>query len=74
MEASNPHEGGLAIFKSRAPRNQAAALSGSTTDCAPDVMSGISGHGFLIASESFTRHPSGPGTQPMNLISEGECK
>lgn len=40
------------------------ALNGCAAVCASDVIVGISGHGFLIASDSLTRQPSGPGIQP----------
>lgn len=42
----------------------AEALNGSATICALDIISDISGQGFLIASEILTRQPSGPGMQP----------
>ena len=45
------------------------SLNGSATACAADVTIGISGHGFFMASESLTTHPSGPGMQPMRLVS-----
>lgn len=35
----------------------------------PDIIMGVSGHGFLIASDSLTKHPSGPGIQPENTVS-----
>lgn len=44
-------------------------LSGSAAASASDVIVGISGHGFLIASDSLTKHPSGPGMQPEETIS-----
>lgn len=44
-------------------------LHGCTTVCVSDVTVGISGHGFLIASDNLTRHPSGPGIQPGETIS-----
>ena len=40
------------------------ALNDYAAVCASDVIVGISGHGFLIASDSLTRQPSGPGIQP----------
>ena len=45
------------------------SLNGSATACAADVTIGISGHGFFMASESLTTHPSGPGIQPTKLVS-----
>ena len=45
------------------------SLNGSATACAADVSIGISGHGFFMASESLTTHPSGPGIQPIRLVS-----
>ena len=45
--------------------NHVVSLNGSATACASDVTVGISGHGFLIASDSLTKHPSGPGMQPI---------
>ena len=44
-------------------------LDGSTFACASDVTVGISGHGFLIASDSLTKHPAGPGIEPEETIS-----
>ena len=44
------------------------ALSGCAAVCASNVIVGISGHGFLIASDSLTRQPSGPGIQPENSL------
>ena len=45
-------------------------LHGCTAIRASDVIVGISGHGFLIASDSLTRHPLGPGIQPEENISD----
>lgn len=42
------------------------SLNVSATASAADVTIGISGHGFFMASESLTTHPSGPGMQPFN--------
>ena len=39
-------------------------LNGSVTASAVGVIPGIPGHGFLIASDSLTKHPSGPGIDP----------
>ena len=44
-------------------------LDDSTFACASDVTVGISGHGFLIASDSLTKHPEGPGIEPGKTIS-----
>ena len=44
-------------------------VHGCTALCVSDVTVGISGHGFLIASDNLTRHPSGPGIQPEEMIS-----
>ena len=46
------------------------ALNELAAACAPDVIVGISGHGFLIASDSLIKHPSGPGIQPERTISD----
>ena len=35
-----------------------------------DVIVDMFGHGFLIASDSLTKHPSGPGIQPEDTISD----
>jgi len=48
--------------------NQAVALKGSATDCAPEVTVGTSGQGFLIASDNLTKQPFGPGIQPRLLL------
>lgn len=45
------------------------ALNGSAGARFPDVTIDISGHGFLIASDSLTKHPSGPGMEPERTIS-----
>ena len=45
------------------------SLNGSATASAADVTIGISGHGFFMASESLTTHPSGPGMQPIRPVS-----
>lgn len=45
------------------------ALNRFVAACAPDVIVAISGHGFLIASDSLTKHPSAPGIQPGDTIS-----
>ena len=38
--------------------------------CASNAIVAISGHGFLIASDSLTKHPLGPGIQPKEIISD----
>ena len=43
--------------------SQAVALKGSTAASVGEA-SGISGHGFLMASDIFTRQPFGPAIQP----------
>ena len=48
------------------------SLNGSATACAADVTIGISGHGFFMASESLTTHPSGPGMQPIKTHEFGQ--
>ena len=45
------------------------SLSVSVTASAADVTIGISGHGFFMASESLTKHPSGPAMQPTKPVS-----
>lgn len=45
--------------------DQVVALKGAVTDSAASVTSGISGQGFLMASDSLIGHPSGPGMQPV---------
>ena len=46
------------------------ALSACVAICASDVIVGMFGHGFLIASDSLTKHPSGPAIQPNETISD----
>lgn len=48
----------------------AVALNGCAPVCASDVIGGMFGHGFLIASDSLTKHPLGPAIQPKETISD----
>ena len=54
---------------SHAPYN-VVDLHDCTAVCVSDVTVGMFGHGFLIASDNLTRHPSGPGIQPEENISD----
>lgn len=46
----------------------AVALKFSTAEEIMEPLSEISGHGFLIASDSLTRHPSGPAMLPVQVL------
>jgi hypothetical protein len=58
----------LPSVSNRGCHDHVVSRNGSATACASDVIGDISGHGFLIASDSLTKHPSGPGMQPVGLV------
>lgn len=58
----------LPCVSDRGCEDHVISRNGSATACASDVIGGISGHGFLIASDSLTKHPSGPGMQPVGVV------
>ena len=50
------------------PDTQAVVCTGSATGCGAGSRATF-GHGFLIASDSFTKQPSGPGIHPAMFVS-----
>ena len=51
--------------------DQVAVPKGSPTACTFGAIVDMSGHGFLIASDSLTKHPVGPGIQPEEQFNIG---
>lgn len=69
LVAGNLHS--AVIFSMKTLRYYVVALSGSVTVSSADVISGICGHGFLMASESLTRQFFGPAMHPVYRLSIG---
>lgn len=62
--------GGSVDLKACIPQGYAVLDIVSAVGCSRSGSTVTFGHGFLIASDSLTKHPSGPAIQPAKKVSE----